>query len=640
MISINNVSISFTGKDLFKDISFQIDKADKIGLVGKNGSGKTTLLRMIIDEIEYDKGSISLPKDIKLGYLPQNIVYVDGKTVIEETLTAFNHIKKLNLKLNSLNTELAERTDYESDSYNQLLNKITELTYELSFYNENTIEGETEQVLKGLGFVQSDFTRLTSEFSGGWRMRIELAKLLLQNPDVFLLDEPTNHLDIESIEWLENFLFNFKGAIVLISHDRRFLDKVTKRTLEISLGKIYDYNVPYSQYKQLSKERREQQIAAFENQQNKLKHTEKFIERFRSKATKASQVQSRVKMLDKIDKIEIEPEDKQTINFRFPPAPRAGDIVLETDSLTKNYGDLTVIKNIDFTLERGEKIAFVGKNGEGKTTLARIFNQELDFDGKLKIGHNVTIGYFAQNQNETLDKTRTVFETLDDIAVGDIRKQLRKILGSFLFSDDDVDKKVAVLSGGERARLAIAKLILQPYSLLILDEPTNHLDMPAKDILKQALLAYDGTIVLVSHDRDFLEGLADTVYEFRNKKIKQFKGDINYFLEKKRLEYIDQLNIKTKIKETATKKESDSKDDYLQRKEKKREIDKIKRQIQQAEKEIDILENQIAEAEESLANPDGTQNGKFYENYELSKIKLERKMTEWENLQMELEKNS
>ena len=444
-------------------------------------------------------------------------------------------------------------------------------------------------------------------------------------------------LDLEGIAFLERFLKSSHASAIIVSHDRRFLDRITKRTLEISFSKIYDYNVPFSQYKQLSKERREQQIAAYENQQSKIKHTEKFIEKFRAKATKATQVQSRVKMLNKTDIIEIEPEDKRSINFHFPPAPRAGDIVIETKELTKKYGDLTVIKDIDFTLERGEKVAFVGKNGEGKTTLARIFNNELEFDGTLKVGHNVTIGYYAQNQDESLDKTRTVFETLDDIAVGDIRKQLRKILVSFLFSNDDVDKKVSVLSGGERARLALAKLILQPYSLLILDEPTNHLDMPAKDILKKALIAYDGTIILVSHDRDFLEDLSQTVYEFKNQKIKQFKGDINYFLEKKKLEFIDQLNIKKQEKEFVVKKETASKNEYLLRKEKKRQLNKFQKEIKQIEIDIDTLENKISKDEEDLANPEKNQNGNFYEEYELAKIQLERKMTLWEDLHLQLE---
>ncbi len=638
MISINDLSISFSGKDLFKNISFQIDKSDKIGLVGKNGSGKTTLMRLIIRQLSADSGKISMPKDIKIGYLPQHASYSNTKTVIEETLMAFDEFKQLKKELEKANLELAERTDYESEEYKRLINEITELSYKLSFQNENTIQAEAEQILKGLGFTATDFERPSSEFSGGWRMRIEIAKLLLQKPDVFLLDEPTNHLDIESIEWLEDFLLKFSGAIVLISHDRRFLDRVTNRTIEISLGKIYDYSVSYSKYKTLRAERHQQEVAAYENQQSKIKQTERFIERFRAKSTKSSQVQSRIKMLEKLDKIEIEQQDKSNINFKFPPAPRAGDVVVETETLTKKYGSHTVLQDVDFILNRGEKIAFVGKNGQGKTTLARIINKELDFDGNLKIGHNVSIGYFAQNQEQTLNPNLTVFETLDSVAVGEVRKQLRNILGAFLFSDDDVDKKVGVLSGGEKARLALAKLILQPYSLLILDEPTNHLDIPAKDILKQALLKYDGTLLLVSHDRDFLDGLIDAVYEFRNRKIKQYKGDINYFLDRKKIESIEQLNVKKQVKKQTTEKEiTAGKEDYLQRKEKKRQIDKLKRQLTKTEQAIEGLEQELDVFEQELANPTKSQDADFFEKYENTKNELEQKMSEWEDLQLKID---
>jgi len=637
MISINDVSISFSGKDLFKNVSFQINTRDKIGLVGKNGSGKSTLLKMIIREISYDSGIIAVPNDVQIGYLPQQIDYKDGKTVFEEAFSAFAEFKELQKQSDKLTEEFANRTDYESNEYHDLLEKISDMELKLSFQNQNIFEAETEMVLKGLGFEQKDFQRKTNEFSGGWRMRIEIAKILLRKPDVLLLDEPTNHLDIESIQWLENFLVEHRGALVLISHDRRFLDNVTKRTLEISLGKIYDYNVAYTQYKELSQERRDQQIASYENQQSKLKQTERFIERFRSKATKATQVQSRIKMMDKIEKIEIEPEDKTTINFRFPPAPRSGDIVVETKEITKKYGDHIVFKDVDLILERGEKIAFVGKNGEGKTTMARIIAKELDYDGVLKIGHNVNIGYYAQNQDEILDKSLTVFETLDNIAVGDIRSQLRRILGAFLFRDDDVDKKVAVLSGGERARLALAKLILQPYSLLILDEPTNHLDMPAKDILKNALLKYDGSLILVSHDRDFLDGLVNTVYEYNNQKTRQFKGDINYFLEKKKIEHFDQLSIQNKNTQKNVYKESVTKDDFNQKKEKKRVLSKIQRQIEQTEKDIESLEAEIKKSEHTLANPNGVQQDNFFGSYEKLKKDLAAKFKLWEELQIQLE---
>lgn len=636
MISLNNITVTFSGKDLFKDISFQINKENKVGLVGKNGTGKSTLLKIITGELKDFSGSLSIPKQTTIGYLPQYLIYNDGKTIFEEAFRAFDEYKAQLKKLKNYNSELTERTDYESVDYHKLINKISELSYRLSFQNENHFIAQTEKILKGLGFSDTDFTRQTSEFSGGWRMRVEIAKILLKQPEVLLLDEPTNHLDINSIQWLESFLKSFGGAVVVISHDKRFLDNITNRTIEIIHGGIYDYPVPYSKYKILSKERLEQQIAAYENQQNKIKQTEKFIERFRAKATKASQVQSRIKMLDKIDVIEIDPEDNTSINFIFPPAPRAGDIVLETEGLSKNYGDLNVLKNIDFSLERGEKIAFVGKNGEGKTTFARVIVKELDYDGHLKIGHNVTIGYYAQNQDETLDKERTVFETLDDVATGDVRTQLRKILGSFLFRNDDIDKKVSVLSGGERARLAIAKLILQPYSLLILDEPTNHLDISAKEILKQALLKYDGTLIVVSHDRDFLDGLVNTVYEFSGKKIKQFKGNIDYFLEKKKIEYIDDLSINTEKSEKQEKNTSENKADYLKRKEQKRQESKIQRQIDNIEKEIDSLENNIAEAEKIFANPINTDTAKLFEEYEKNKKSLEIKMKKWEILHSEL----
>jgi ATP-binding cassette subfamily F protein 3 len=638
MIALNNISVSFSGKDLFDNISFQINPQDKIGLTGKNGAGKSTLLKIIIGEMSQYSGNVSMPKDIKIGYLPQHLHYSNKRSVFDEAFTAFDEYKKLSKQLEHLNNQLIKRTDYQSKSYHELIDKITELSDILSFHNENSFIADTERILKGLGFDAEDFSRPTSEFSGGWRMRIEIAKILLKNPDVLLLDEPTNHLDIESIQWLEDFLKNFKGAIVLISHDRRFLDNVTNRTIEISLGKIYDYPVPYSKYKQLSKERKEQQLAAFNNQQNKIKQTEKFIEKFRSKATKASQVQSRIKMLEKIDKINLEPEDNAKINFRFPSAPRAGDIVVETRNLTKKFDEKIILENIDFTLERGEKIAFVGKNGEGKTTFVRIINQELDFEGHLKIGHNVSVGYYAQNQDQTLDKQKTVFDTLNDIAVGDIRTQLRKILGAFLFRDSDIDKKVAVLSGGERARLALAKLILQPYSLLILDEPTNHLDIAAKDILKQALSEYNGTLIVVSHDRDFLNGLTDTIYEFSNKKIKQFKGGIDYFLEKKKLDFVDQLNLNTEKKQKKSEqKNKNSKNDYLKRKEIKRNLDKINKQINSTEKDIEIIEKEINSIEQKLAKPDNLDK-ELFEKYENLKEQLADKMEIWENLQEQAEK--
>ncbi len=639
MISLNNITVSFSGKDLLKNISFQINDSDKIGLVGKNGTGKSTLLKIITGKLRDFSGKLTLANDLNIGYLPQYLTYTDNRTVFEEAFSAFENYKRNEKKLENLNNQLSKREDYNSSDYKKLINKITELSYKLSFQNENQFIAQTEKILKGLGFKNTDFRRPTSEFSGGWRMRIEIAKLLLQNPDVLLLDEPTNHLDINSIQWFESFLKSFKGGMIIISHDRRFLDIITNRTIEISLGRIYDYKVPYSKFKILSKERREQQIAAYENQQNKIKQSEKFIERFRAKATKASQVQSRIKMLEKMDKIEIEPEDKTTINFRFPEAPRAGDIVIEAKNLSKNFGKNKVLDNINFILQRGEKIAFVGKNGEGKTTFARVIIKELEYNGFLKTGHNVSIGYYAQNQDKTLDNNKTVFETLDDIAVGDVKKQVRNILGAFLFRNDDIEKKVGILSGGERARLALAELILQPYSLLILDEPTNHLDIPAKDILKQALLKYNGTLIIVSHDRDFLEGLVETVYEFTNKKIKQHKGDINYFLDKKKIEYIDELSLKNeKYKKNKTNNISENKEAYLKRKEIKRKKEKIEREIEKIESDIEKIENKIAETEKIFANPNIEKQEKTYKEYEKNKKNLEMKMQKWENLQLELSK--
>ena len=639
MISLTNITVSFSGKDLFTDVSFQINKQDKIGLVGKNGAGKSTLLKIIVGELSEYSGTLALSKELTIGYLPQQLAYSDGKNVFQEAFTAFDDYKKLSNELDEYNSQLEKRIDFESKSYKSLIDRITDLSFKLSLHKESTFVANTEKILKGLGFSDNDFSRPTNEFSGGWRMRIEIAKILLREPHVLLLDEPTNHLDIESIQWLEEFMKNFGGAIVLISHDRRFLDNVTNRTVEITLGKIYDYPVAYTKFRKMSQERRDQQKAAYENQQSKIRQTEKFIERFRSKATKATQVQSRVKMLEKMDKIEVEAEDSATINFRFPEAPRAGDIVIETNELTKKFDDYMVLNKVDFILERGEKIAFVGKNGEGKTTFVRVILKELEYQGFLKIGHNVSVGYYAQNQDETLDKNKTVFDTLEEIAVGDVRTQLRKILGAFLFRDDDVEKKVAVLSGGERARLALAKLILQPYSLLILDEPTNHLDMPAKDILKLALKFYNGTLIVVSHDRDFLDGLVDTVYEFTNKKMKQYKGDINYFLEKKKIQFIDQISLQKKQKEEKTEKEdfvNESKNDYLVRKEKKKAINKIQRNISASEKKIEELESKIKNLEDKMASSKH-ENHDIFSQYDNFKQQLENEMKKWEDFHEKLD---
>ncbi|MBO7124588.1 MAG: ABC-F family ATP-binding cassette domain-containing protein, partial [Bacteroidales bacterium] len=531
---------------------------DKIGLVGRNGAGKSTLLKIIAKQEEPTEGEVVISSDWKVGYLPQTMKVSDGKTVLEEVRGAFEELNAMQKKLDKLNAELAERTDYESDSYLKLIHQVTELSDQLEMHGKNSVEGEMEQMLMGLGFSRSDFDRKTSEFSGGWRMRIELVKILLRRPQVLLLDEPTNHLDIVSIQWLEKFLVQYHGAIILISHDRRFLDAVTKKTFEISVNKLTVYPAPYTQYLELKEERYAQQLAAYENQQKMIEDTEKFIERFRYKATKSVQVQSRIKQLEKIDRIEIEKQETGAFHIQFPPAPRSGTIVVKAEHVTKKYGEKTVLKDVDFSVERGQKIALVGKNGEGKSTFIKSILDEIPYEGKITIGHNVNIGYFAQNQDEILDENITVFDTLDKIAVGDIRTKLRDILGAFFFSGEDVDKKVKVLSGGERNRLAMAKLMLQPYNLLILDEPTNHLDIQSKEVLKKALLKYDGTLILVSHDRDFLNGLANNIYEVKNTHIREVMGDLQV--------YLNQLNQEmlrmAKQPEQTEKKTTVSKIDY------------------------------------------------------------------------------
>ncbi len=636
MISLNNIRVEFSGIDLFKNITFEIKPKDKIGLVGDNGAGKTTMLKVIMNEQGLHEGNVSIPKDVKIGYLPQHAIYPEGKTVLQETMTAFQEIKNIENEIENINNQISERTDYESDSYLKIITRFTELSDKLNMLDSATIEAQAELTLKGLGFEQSDFERPTSELSGGWRMRIELAKIILRRPNVFLLDEPTNHLDIESIEWLENYLKNYSGAVVIISHDRKFLDSVTTRTVEISRGKIYDYKANYTKYKELRKDRMKQQISSFDNQQKKIKETEDFIERFRYKASKANQVQSRVKQLEKLKNIDIDFDDKSSIHFRFPPAPRAGSIVVEMRDLSKSYDDNLVIDEIDFILERGEKIAFVGRNGEGKSTLAKVILKELDYTGNLKFGHNTQIGYYAQNQDETLEMHKTVFQTLDDVAVGDIRTKLRSILGAFLFGNKDIDKKVSVLSGGERARLALAKLLLQPYSLLVLDEPTNHLDMKSKDILKTALLQYDGTIILVSHDRDFLDGLTETIYEFRNKKVKQHKCSIYEFLKKKKLATLKDIEQKKKSEIKKVENVSNTKQDYFQKKEKQRQIAKIERKIAKSEENIEKLEQKIEETNDFLSNPENITDESVYLDYDKLKKELEDEMANWENLNEEL----
>lgn len=642
MISIDNISVSFSGTDLFSKVTFLIDKKDKIGLVGKNGAGKSTLLKILVGEQQLDQGGISKSADLKLGYLPQQMTYQSGKTVLQEAETAFKELNEIEEKIKLLNNQLAERTDYESDTYAGIIQKVTELTDAHHILGGYQVKEKLEKILIGLGFVPSDFDRLTDEFSGGWRMRIELAKILLQEPDVLLLDEPTNHLDIESIQWLETFLKNFGGAIVLISHDRLFLDTITNRTIEISLGKIYDYKTSYTKYVELRKERREQQIAAYKNQQKKIEETEAFISRFRYQATKAVQVQSRIKQLEKIERIEIDIEDNSAMNLRFPPSPRSGNIVIEAKNLGKSFGEKEVLKNLEFTIERGEKIAFIGKNGEGKTTLSKMIIGEHEFSGILKIGHNVKIGYFAQNQDELLDKKKTVFETLDDIAVGEIRKKIRDILGAFLFRGEDIDKKVAVLSGGEQSRLALAKLLLEPVNLLVMDEPTNHLDLLTKDILKNALNQYDGTLLVVSHDRYFLDGLCEKIYEFKNQNIKEHLSGIQNFIQKIKQEILQDANLKkTEKKIEKSERPKQDKLSYEKQKQLDKEIRKLKKEIENCETLVEKLETKIESTNTELAEKANEFTSEDFQNryseIESAKQEIEKSMRKWEQYNYELE---
>ena len=634
MFSLNNINISFGGILLLKDISFVINKKARIGLTGKNGAGKSTLMKIITGLQEFDSGIVSIPKDTTIGYLPQQMLYPEGKTVFNEAASVFKDITAIPEKIDKLNIELSERTDYESNAYLIIIEKINKLQDIFNNSGGNTYIAETEKTLKGLGFTDVDFERNVAEFSGGWRMRIELAKILLQKPDLLLLDEPTNHLDIESIEWFEQLLISYPGAIVLISHDRMFLDNITNRTIEIATGKIYDYKAAYTKYESLRKERIEQQTASYNNQQKMIRDTEEFIERFRYKATKAVQVQSRIKQLEKIERIEIDQTDISNLSFKFPKAPRSGDIVVDIENLRKQYSKQAVLENIWLTIERGQKIAFIGKNGEGKTTLVRVIKGELEYEGNIKHGYNVKIGYFAQNQDKILDESKTVFETLDDIAVGDIRTKIRDILGNFLFKGEDIDKKVSVLSGGERSRLALAKLMLEPYNLLILDEPTNHLDMYSKDILKQALMQYDGTLLVVSHDRYFLDELTDEIYEFGNKKIKKHAGDINLFLKKKRLENLKSIEKKSEPVKNAEAQlyTSNNKEIYIKRKELEKEIRKHTKRFKEVESKIEELETFIASTEDTLSSGKEISDQLLFSEFDSANRSLDKNMKEWEKL--------
>ncbi|MCB2219718.1 MAG: ATP-binding cassette domain-containing protein [Bacteroidetes bacterium] len=639
MISINNLSIHFTGTDLFSNVSFQVNDRDRVGLVGKNGSGKSTLLNIISGLLTPQQGDVVLPSGATLGYLRQEMETGSYKTIIDEALTAFDETRKLEKHIQKLNTEIASRTDYESKDYHRLIQQLTEANDRFQLVGGQTMEGDTEKVLMGLGFKRSDFTRPVKEFSSGWQMRVELAKILLQKPDILLLDEPTNHLDIESIQWLEEFLSDYFGSVLLVSHDRAFLDAVTNRTIEIEFAKIYDYKASYSDYVTMREERVARQAAAYSNQQKQIRQIERFIERFRYKNTKAKQVQSRVKMLERMDEIEIEDKDQSAIRFRFPPAPRAGKVVIEGIKLSKSYGGPDVLHNIDFAIINSDKVAFVGKNGEGKTTLARVIIGELEHTGNLKYGHNVQIGYFAQNQGDYLDPEKTVFETIDDIATGDIRKQVRSILGSFLFSGDTIDKKVKVLSGGEKSRLSLAKLLLTPSNLLVLDEPTNHLDMQSKDILKNALLQYDGTLIIVSHDRDFLQGLTNKVFEFKDRKIKEHLGDIYDFLEYRRLKSLKELEQAKQSSEGAASRVSENKLNYERKKQLEREMRKTSNLVKRHEEVIEKLEMEIGVKQKLLSDPSGKDLNfdEISKAYNALNKKLEEEMMAWEEAHRKLE---
>ncbi len=643
MVSIQNLTMHFTGEDLFSQINFLIREKDRIGLVGKNGAGKTTLLKLIVGTVSPHKGDIVIPEHVSVGYLPQEMDLSSAKTVLEEALTAFEEVKRLENQIAEFEHELAVRTDYESTAYHQLIEKLTVMNERLHLLGGHSMQGDAEQVLIGLGFTHADMFRLMTEFSNGWQMRVELAKLLLKKPTLLLLDEPTNHLDIESIQWLEQFLQSYFGAVMLVSHDRAFLDNVTERTIEISQGKVYDYRCSYSEYVEKRLQRIETMSAAAENQQREIKEIERFIERFRYKATKAKQVQSRIKLLEKMDEIVVDEMDQRSIHFRFPPAPHSGKITFELKKISKSYGDLHVLRDIDLLVTRGEKIAFVGKNGEGKSTLAKIIAGVLEYQGDIKWGHQVSVGYYAQNQQDMLDLEKTVFQTLDDVAVGDMRTRVKGILGAFLFSGDAIDKKVKVLSGGEKARLSLAKMLLTPTNLLVLDEPTNHLDMQSKDILKNALIRFDGTLIIVSHDRDFLAGLTDKVLEFKKPQITEFLGDIYDFLRDRDLVALKDLEKggKTASAISVGVEDSQSKLKWERKRILEREKRKLDKENERLEAEIQKLETEIGALDAVMADPVAFQNvalnKNWFEQYNEIKAMLSNAMHEWESCQLQLE---
>ena len=640
MISLDNLSISYGGWTLFDGISFMINPKDRIGLVGKNGAGKTTLLRVITGEQQPTEGAVTINGECSIGYLPQQMRVADTTTLIAETAKAFDEVLKIEADIERLTTEIGSRTDYESAEYEELIHQLNLANDRYHILGGDTRDADIERTLLGLGFKRTDFERPTREFSGGWRMRIELAKLLLKRPSIFLLDEPTNHLDIESIQWLEEYLKSYNGAVLLISHDRAFLDNVTTRTIEISLGKAYDYKVPYSKYVVLRAERREQQMAAYENQQRLIEKTEEFIEKFRYKPTKSNQVQSRVKQLEKLERIEVDEEDLSRLNIKFPPAPRSGQIVADVKEVGKAFGEKRIFAGAEFTIERGQKIALVGRNGEGKTTFARMLIGELEAtEGSIKLGANVNIGYYAQNQDDLMDGEFTVFDTLDRVAVGDVRTRLRDILGAFLFRGEDIEKKVKVLSGGERSRLAMARLMLEPYNLLVLDEPTNHMDMRSKDILKDALQKYDGTVVVVSHDREFLDGLVDRIYEFRDGGGREYLGDIWYFLEKRKVESLQDIERHDKGSATAAKgveAPSAGKMTYEQKKEQEKLLRKLRKAVESVEEELASVEREIADYDARFAVAT-EYNAEDYAKYNALKERYDHLMHEWEKASYELE---
>ena len=635
MISANNISVYFGGQELFDKVSFMVNKGDRIGLVGKNGAGKSTLLRILSGEQSPNEGSISTPNDSTLGYLRQDLDFEEGRTVQQEAELAFKEIKELEEKINAINLEMSERTDYETEDYMQLITDLNELNERYGLLGGYTIQSEMSQVLLGLGFQLDDFSRQTNEFSGGWRMRLELAKILLSKPDVLLLDEPTNHLDIESIVWLESWLKNYLGAVVLVSHDRAFLDAVTNRTIDLILGKANDYKASYSKYVELRKDRQEKQIQSKKNQDKEVKQTKMLIDKFRYKKSKAAFAQSLIKKLDKMEMIEVEQDETASMHFKFPPAPHSGKVTLKVNEVSKSYDELEVLKGIDLLLERGEKIAFVGKNGEGKTTLAKIIVDSIPFEGQVEYGHQVKVGYYAQNQSELLDENKTIIQVVEDAADEHSRPRVRDMLGSFLFSGDAVQKKIKVLSGGERARVALCKLLLEPVNLLIMDEPTNHLDMVSKDILKNALNNYDGTLIIVSHDRDFLQGLSEKVYEFKDQGIQEYLGDINEFLNAKKVMDFKQFELENKQKASSPKsKDSENKISYQERKQLDKDIKKTSNKVGNLERSVEALEKELKALDAELSQPDRykelSSQAEFFESYQEKQQQLAQYMSDWE----------